>query len=521
MSNTTPPKSLRSRMGTAMRRTSSILTLSRPNTPGVSSSPKPSQGTTGRARSSSVATSDSDISSASRPSVDTTAPTIPPISPPSAIMMPSPIAESPAREAAATADEIREELRESKVGPTPLTQVVTTSTDPGTPAETVESSRSEAGGPTILGSADEPHILTEEPDEMSLRAHTVESIRESDPNETREAPAPVGFAPAPELSPAPVLETAPSYFEIPAHPSSQNLSDSASLHRAIIENTMGVISTEEPTPEGMQSDQTTPRPHGPADTENANVFYAFSEMPVHNTSQVSTEEKPNFPNSAPGDIIPADLQRENEIVQMPVPEITGDMPAQLPPVTMPASNPIPIPPKRRDADIEPIPTPGTATEASVHHTTEFVSEKPQTKSSGIAIVPYDAGSVEEIWANQSDAQHNQDAVGRKRADSSAQTIQDPFADPVPSIHPSTIGTTGPSVVSEPDITATQNQTSVLTTQTVPNVVVFPIVHHEDIFTREANDDSVSGAKHDLFSAHTQHLKPPTFTSTLLSLRLPI
>ncbi|GAV99565.1 hypothetical protein LENED_001029 [Lentinula edodes] len=395
-------------------------------------------------------------------------------------MMPSPIAESPAREAAATADEIREELRESKVGPTPLTQVVTTSTDPETPAETVESSRSEAGRPTILGSADEPHILTEEPDEMSLRAHTVESIRESDPNETREAPAPVASAPAPELSPAPVLETAPSYFE------------------AIIENTMGVISTEEPTPEGMQSDQTTPRPHGPADTENASVFYAFSEMPVPDTTQVSADEKPNyFPNSAPGDTIPAanpiaDLQRENEIVQMPVPEITGDMTAQIPPVTMPASDPIPIPPKRRDADIEPIPTPGTATGASVHHTTEFASQKPQTKSSGIAIVPYDAGSVEEIWANQSDTQHNQDVVGRQRADSSAQTIQDPFADPVPSIHPSTIGTTGPSVVSEPDITATQNQTSVLTTQTVPNVVVFPIVPHGDIFTRETNDDSVSG-----------------------------
>lgn len=341
-------------------------------------------------------------------------------------MMPSPIAESPAREAAATADEIREELRESKVGPTPLTQVVTTSTDPGTPAETVESSRSEAGRPTILGSADEPHILTEEPDEMSLRAHTVESIRESDPNETREVPAPVASAPAPELSPAPVLETAPSYFEIPAHPSSQNLSDSASLHKAIIENTMGVISTEEPTPEGMQSDQTTPRPHGPADTENASVFYAFSEMPVPDTTQVSAEEKPNyFPNSAPGDTIPAanpiaDLQRENEIVQMPVPDITGDLPGQIPPVTMPASDPIPIPPKRRDADIEPILTPGTATGASAHHTSEFASQKPQTKSSGIAIVPYDAGSVEEIWANQSDTQHNQDAVGRQRADSSAQ-----------------------------------------------------------------------------------------------------
>ncbi|KAJ4490027.1 hypothetical protein J3R30DRAFT_21936 [Lentinula aciculospora] len=480
--NTTPPKSLRSRMGTAMRRTSSILALSRPSTPGT-----PAQGTGGRARSSSITTTNSETSSASRPSVDTSAPTIPPISTPSAIMMPSPIAESPAREAAATADEIREELREPKAGPTPLTQVLTASTEPGTPVETVEPSKSEARGATILGSADEPHILTEEPEEMSLRAHTIESNKDSAPNEPQDA-----LPPPPPLAESPaVLETAPSYFEIPAHPSSATLSDSSSLHKAIIENTMGVSTTEELNPDGMLSDQTTPRPHGPADTENANVFYAFSEAPA--ATQVGAEAKSTSsvadPTTNP-DSVPS-VQRNAEIVQMPMPEIAGEEPAQPPPVARPASDPIPIPPRRKDADAEQIPV-SISTDDVLAQPIAFVP-KANNAENLKKIVAYDVGSTEEIWASQSDAQNNRDAVGRQLADNSTQTLQDPFADPVPSIHPSTIGTTGPSVMPEPEISQTQNPTSILAPQTMPDVVVIPVPQHEDVSTRARvmNDDFFS------------------------------
>ncbi|KAJ3983697.1 hypothetical protein F5890DRAFT_150722 [Lentinula detonsa] len=484
MSNTTPPKSLRSRMGTAMRRTSSILALSRPSTPGA-----PSQGTVGRARSSSVATSNSDTSSASRPSVDTSAPTIPPISTPSAIMMPSPIAESPAREAAATADEIREELREPKAGPTPLAQVVTASTDSGTPAETVEApSNSESTGLPILGSANEPHILTEEPDEMSLRAHTIESSRESAPNETQiqDAPARVASASASasEVSPAPVLEAAPSYFEIPAHPPSESLSDSESLHKAILENTMGVVE-QEPTPDGMLSDQTTPRPHGPADTENANVFYQFSDMPVPATNQIKVEEKstpsiskPTAPPTANTVSVPP-AQTDVEVVQMPLPEIADEGSAQ-PSIVPSASYPIPIPPKRQP-EAEQVLT-SRITDDILAQPAAFVPKDKNVENS-ISIVPYDVGSTEQIWASDSEPQKNGDAVGRQRADNSVQTLQDPFADPVPSIHPSTIGTMGLSGMPEPDITTTQSKTSVSAPQTMPEVVVIPVMQREDVSTR--------------------------------------
>ncbi|KAJ3800990.1 hypothetical protein GGU11DRAFT_317682 [Lentinula aff. detonsa] len=545
MSNTTPPKSLRSRMGTAMRRTSSILALSRPSTPGA-----PSQGTVGRARSSSVATSNSDTSSASRPSVDTSAPTIPPISPPSAIMMPSPIAESPAREAAATADEIREELREPKTGPTPLAQVVTASIDSGTPAETVETpSNSESTGLPILGSANEPHILTEEPDEMSLRAHTIESSRESAPNETQiqDAPAPVASASASasasEVSPAPVLEAAPSYFEIPAHPPSESLSDSESLHKAILENTMGVVE-QEPTPDGMLSDQTTPRPHGPSDTENANVFYQFSDVPAPATNQIEVDEKSTFSISKPtapptaNTVSEPPAQTDVEVVQMPLPEIADEGSAQ-PSIVPSASYPIPIPPKRQpeDANAEQVLT-STITNDILGQPAAFVPKDKNVENS-ISIVPYDVGSTEQIWASDSEPQKNGDAVGRQRADNSAQTLQDPFADPVPSIHPSTIGTMGLSGMPEPDITTTQSQNSVSAPQTMPEVVVIPVTQREDVSTRYlfvtirvlSFTDSIGRlmiilaipklTKLNLFLVQEQRLSTLTFILTHLSRRLPI
>ncbi|KAJ3716402.1 hypothetical protein C8R42DRAFT_193084 [Lentinula raphanica] len=457
MSNTTPPKSLRSRMGTAMRRTSSVLAFSRPSTPGAS--PKQSQGAGGRARSSSVTTSESDTSSVSRPSVDTSAPTIPPISTPSAIQMPSPIAESPAREAAATADEIREELRElkePKAGPTPLTQVVTAPS-----AQALEEAPSQAPsstGPALIGSANEPHVFTEEPDEMSLRAHTIESSKESAPIEkqTQNVPAPV--APAgpsvSEVSPAPGLETAPSYFEIPPHPPSESsLSDSKSLRRAILENTMGVVEQEQ-TPGEIPSDQTTPRPHGPADTENASVFFAFSDMPVPATNEVKAEDSlkpaPSMPEPTVEPVpVPGPAPPTAEVVQMPLPDIAdeGSVP---PPVGPSASQPIPIPSKRQDIDTQPDqPSTYTYTDDVLSQPAAYVPKDKKVENAASSnIVPYDIGSNEEVWASRANMQKDRDAVGRQHVDNSLQTLQDPFADPVPSIHPSTIGTIGLSGMPE-------------------------------------------------------------------------
>ncbi|KAE9405551.1 hypothetical protein BT96DRAFT_988333 [Gymnopus androsaceus JB14] len=335
MSTNTPPKSIRSRMGTAMRRTSSVLSLggSRPTTPGVAS-PKPSQIPTSRARSSSVATSASDTSSVSRPSIDTSVPIVPT---PSAVK-PSPIAESPSREAAATAEDIREELREP-LRPTPLAQVVTASTEPETPVETRESEKTQ---PAIIGSANGPNTFTEEPEEMSLRGARSNESLQSNPaalttNASGEPPAPASDTASEDAPNAPVKAAEPSYFELPANPPPEPLSDSASLHHAIIENTIGAPADDVSDRTSSDQDQTTPRPHGPADTENANVFYAFSEIPTPTPVPDIQEDKPT---SEPIAIL---KETEQEIpTPAPAPDIQGQ----------PSSEPISIPKETKRGDVD-------------------------------------------------------------------------------------------------------------------------------------------------------------------------
>ncbi|KAF9078601.1 hypothetical protein BDP27DRAFT_1412562 [Rhodocollybia butyracea] len=288
MSTSTPPTKIRSRLGAAVRRTSSVLSLTRPTTPGVSSSPKP----TGRDRSASVA---SDSSSISRPSLDTSAQPSQPASTPSVI--PSPIPESPAREDAANAEEVHDGLRGSKTGPTPLAQVIAAPTEPetaeaptepetaeastepetaeaSTEPETAETVESDTSAPAIIGSANGPDTFTEEPDEIPLGSSKPTESAGDFPRDIPDAPTKGIEAVTQQTTASPNLEAAPSYFEIPVQPPAKPLTDSA-LQNEIVENTIGTIEDGEA---GVSLDQTTPRPHGPADTENANVFYAFSEV---------------------------------------------------------------------------------------------------------------------------------------------------------------------------------------------------------------------------------------------------
>jgi hypothetical protein len=434
-------------MGTAMRRTSSVLTLgSRPNTPGASSS-------SGRNRSGSVATSVSDTSSVtSRPSIDTAAPPIPPSSAPSVIMMPSPIAESPSREAAAT-----EETPESKVGPTPLAQVMTAPTEASSPAETVEASKTEAQEPAIIESANGPTAFTEEPEEMSLRgAPAAESSGEPVvDSEVLEVPKSETWA-VPEAPDATVSEAAPSYFEIPAHPPTASLSDSDSLKKAIVDNTIGSTTNDgESTADGMLSDQTTPRPHGPADTENASVFYAFSNMPTPAPAPVPDEDPTKTTATAEtppaNEFIPREPEQDVGVIQMPIPQIV-DQPKSVSLLSKDPEAALPVP--------------------------EIIPE----------IIPIEVDSSQEAWASQPDAQKNQDSLGRRLADGSVQTLEDPFADPVPSIQ---ILTTGP-VLPPPDINAVQNQ-GAPTLQNVP-ALVLPVPQQDIVLNRSVND--VAGLEHD-------------------------
>ncbi|KAF5355395.1 hypothetical protein D9757_012541 [Collybiopsis confluens] len=425
MTTTANSKSIRGKWGAAVRRTSSVLSLggSRTSSPGIPPAPqKSSQTSTGRPRSSSVATTASEASNTSpRPSVDTSPTPVPPAPTPP---VPSPIAESPAREAAATAEDVREMLQ-SKIGPTPLTEVVTAPTETETPAEVVEPAKNELQQETIIGSASGRHTFTEEPDEISLRAsRSVESVEAAPTiNSAYEPKAEEAFT---ENSVA--TEAAPSYFELPTQAPAATVSDSESLRNAIAENTMGSVANDKTSNSNEQlSDPATPRPHGPADTENASVFYAFSEMPV--------------PVPAPAPTLPV-----AEEMAMPSPAIE----------THATSDPIPIPQRKKEEDVVvQMPTPEIADNA------QPIPQKAAEERAAIAIptpaiVPYDLGSSQDVWASQSETQtqQNKDAVGRQLADSSAQTLEDPFADPVPSIHVSTLDTVG---LPEPDTHAMLNR----------------------------------------------------------------
>lgn len=413
MSTNTPPKSIRARMGTAMRRTSSVLSLgnSRPTTPGVASStPKPSQIPT-RPRSSSVATSASDTSSVGLPIIDTTS--TPAVSgPPS--LKPSPIAESPAREAAAAEADEREPVK-----PTPLAQVITAST---------ESLQPERSGTAILESASGPNIFTEEPDEMSLRGSDLNPVVQK-PDASTE-------------SLARDTDTAPSYFELPHNPPAEPLSDSASasFQHAIIENTMGAPVNDK---DRTVSDQTTPRPHGPADTENANVFYAFSEMPTPTAPDASQPPIDPIPNPATknqedvdnGQINSAPLakprpqEHEQEVMEIPPPKVAGssaDGPREPKEETVegsipftagpPADEPTMPQPKEEDVDIVRMPIPETVNSRPDRSLPETVP-RVEINTTLPEIVPYDVGASQEAWASQSD---NKDGLGRQLADGSVQ-----------------------------------------------------------------------------------------------------
>ena len=178
-------KSFRSRVGSVMRRSSTVLALSRPNTPGVA---------------------DADgVSVKSQKQQDAPAP-VPPQAPPPGV--PSPVAESPAREAQATGSE---QTRPS------IAEVASAVTD--RPAEVPEESTTNASSPPVIppsSNAQDAGAFTDQlagteaeksevPHSSQGDAVPVDVQPISPPGLSAEQPDPVVKAPTPRMVAMPFL----------------------------------------------------------------------------------------------------------------------------------------------------------------------------------------------------------------------------------------------------------------------------------------------------------------------------
>ncbi|KAJ8698975.1 hypothetical protein PTI98_005621 [Pleurotus ostreatus] len=154
-------KSLRSRMGAAVRRSSTLLSISRPGTPSRASS---------EGDNNSLHRIDTGASSSPPPqsnlSEGRTSLEAPPVHTAEQSHVPSPIAESPAREAAASEEEA---ASKAPVGPSPLAQSAVTAGSTPPVEDEVAKPESEYVPPSILPSsaAAGPGAFTDEPEDMS------------------------------------------------------------------------------------------------------------------------------------------------------------------------------------------------------------------------------------------------------------------------------------------------------------------------------------------------------------------
>ncbi|EEB91513.1 hypothetical protein MPER_10113 [Moniliophthora perniciosa FA553] len=430
-------KSFRSRMGTVMRRTSSIVTLgavgSRPTTPQQQSEPL-------FPRRASVA-STSDVSSlgsqsaSARPSIELNTAAAAAAAASSAgggSHVPSPIAESPARELAAASEDDGAPKRHGTLGVSPLSQAVTTSEDVegsatatgvNTPQIQPEPASETApiydAPPRIFEEATGPGAFVDEPEEMSLKhGRSIDSLRRSQeapvqPEVTHDA-APPAAAPEPaQQRPdhSPELKTAvddPGYFTITAPEESRSpqfQTDSASLHEAIIRNTMG--DEADASAEAAMASQTTPRPHGPADTENANMFYVSpNPVPVPAPAPVVEEQKAGLA------VMPEAIRLESDAT------VRGTPPSVPPSIPQPVVDPAPAP--------APAPVPAPA-----------VPHVEMPKSKPIPIPSFTVAEPQAVWAvslSGSDGKKHVPEEEYRGSGNGSARYEDPFADPVPS-HP--------------------------------------------------------------------------------------
>ncbi|KAL4257782.1 hypothetical protein AB1N83_010513 [Pleurotus pulmonarius] len=196
-------KSLRSRMGAAVRRSSTLLSISRPGTPSRASS---------EGDSNSLHRIDTGASSSPPPQSHLpegrTSLEAPPVHTAEQSHVPSPIAESPAREAAASEEEA---ASKAPVGPSPLAQPAVTAVSTPPLEEVAAKPESEYVPPPMIPSsaAAGPGAFTDEPEDMSTTTNEQNVPLASEPT-----PAPAAHEPllAPEADTA-VLHKGDEHIE--------------------------------------------------------------------------------------------------------------------------------------------------------------------------------------------------------------------------------------------------------------------------------------------------------------------
>lgn len=168
-------KSLRSRMGAAVRRSSTLLSISRPGTPSRASS---------EGDSNSLHRIDTGASSSPPPQSHLpegrTSLEAPPVHAAEQSHVPSPIAESPAREAAASEEEA---ASKPPVGPSPLAQSAVAEGSTPPLEEVVAKPESEYVPPPMLPSsaAAGPGAFTDEPEDMSITTNEQKAPMAAEP----------------------------------------------------------------------------------------------------------------------------------------------------------------------------------------------------------------------------------------------------------------------------------------------------------------------------------------------------
>ncbi|RDB19890.1 hypothetical protein Hypma_013085 [Hypsizygus marmoreus] len=311
MSSSPTPKSRWSRMGGAVRRASSVLVATRPSTP-------------------SIASSDRDDATSIK-GINTTPAVLAPPNHPVATA-PSPIAESPIREQAATQEQV------APVGPSPLVQAPVAATEAApSPPDVIQTSPVQEYTPPPLmdSSATGPGAFTDEPDELpqpqiirdpSLRAPESTDGHESIPQAVVVAPAPLPES-IPERSTPVALETK-AYFDIPVQ--DESLGDNVPLSQPTEAFKKAIDEDVFSGPSALATDATI--------LPEEETGHAIAE-PLHDAVQAPQMPTPEYRPAVlpPVSPEPAHVEDAAKDVQQPFAQPLHNMPTPVPePAAAPA-----------------------------------------------------------------------------------------------------------------------------------------------------------------------------------------
>ncbi|TFK33262.1 hypothetical protein BDQ12DRAFT_727898 [Crucibulum laeve] len=482
MSNPSPGKPSRwSRMGTVVRRTSSVLTISRPATPSVNSD------------RDSDSTSIRQVTPAR---VDTTTAALAPPPPSQGVFAPSPIAESPAREAAASDDNI-------PIGPSPLSRqepvsesVLVANPEPLARVEEATSPAGYTPPPVLDSTVGNPGAFTDEPEELP-QPTVIE-----DPYSSK--PASVFNLPRHESEPQPLAESSSELskaVEEPATDASGHDSEphaTEESHEPVQERTLTESIAEEP-----------PAPEPPVLDAHPSYFDKPVVESVHEydpSEQISPGFAKAIEENSPVAETTPELQafgdgHSQDAREAPSTHVDREVEAPyIPSEPVPqASHPIPIPSKQP----EPKPyvigdvfyTQGKNTTAEQANTDAGASyrvmpmpvhEQSLPPVSIYSLPAYEIHEGHQVWGGKAPTEATRDAPSmpipsgtagngdasvRSQASSVRLPAEDPFADPAPTI---TVSHPDMMPLPNPHVSETHQQLPVENHEEVHGAIIMPM-----------------------------------------------